>query len=183
MVFSQRMTHGRVPVAPAQLIRDTVQWLRRTVPSNIAVVERVPAGVWSVSADPAQLQQVMQSLCANARDAMPLGGTLTLAAENTQLVERASTRNPWGKGGAFVMITVSDTGRGIPPEIIGRIFDPFFTTKEFGHGSGLGLSSVHGIVNGHGGNVTVESQPGLGSTFKVFLPATVVVAPAGPTVS
>jgi PAS domain S-box-containing protein len=171
MTFAQSMAEYRVTVDPAQVIRDAVQFARATFPPSIAVVDRLPPDLWPVTADPAQLQQVLQSLCTNAREAMPLGGTLTLSAENTQRVRRATTRNPWGKGGAFVVITVADTGRGIPPEIIGRIFDPFFTTKEIGQGSGLGLSSVHGIVNGHGGEVTVESQPGIGATFKVYLPA------------
>lgn len=176
MTFSQSMAQTRVSVDPAQVVRDAVKHARENFPPSIAVRESIAIDVRPVRADPFQLNQVLQSLCTNAREAMPFGGTLSLKVENIQLVQRATTRNPWGKGGAFVMITVADTGRGIPPEIIGRIFDPFFTTKEIGQGSGLGLSSAHGIVNGHGGNITVESQPGIGSTFKVFLPAKVAAA-------
>jgi signal transduction histidine kinase len=175
MVFSQSLAQSRVRVDVAQIIRETSRHLRVTFPPTISIVDQVPPGLWSVTADPGQLRQVLENLCQNSRDAMPLGGTLTLTVENARLTQSASTQNPWGKEGAFVKIEVTDTGRGIPPDVIDRIFDPFFTTKQVGEGSGLGLSTVHGIVNGHGGKVTVESEPGLGATFRVFLPATVNV--------
>ena len=171
LVFSQSLAQERVRVDPAQLIADAAGRMRASGPASLTVVERVPVGLWAVSGDPQQLQQVMDNLCANARAAMPQGGTLTLSAENSHLTRRASTRNPWDKDGAFVTIAVSDTGRGIPPEIIDQIFDPFFTTKAVGEGPGLGLSTVYGIVNGLGGMVAVESEPGRGATFKVSLPA------------
>jgi PAS domain S-box-containing protein len=176
MMFSQSVAHSRVAVSPAELIREVAQQARTTFPTNIVVVERIATDLWSIMADPAQLRQVMNNLCVNAREAMPQGGTLTLTVENTRLTQRPSTANPWGKGGAFLVMSVSDTGRGIPTAIIGRIFDPFFTTKQVGEGSGLGLSTAHGIVNGHGGTITVESQPGQGATFNVFLPASIVGA-------
>jgi len=178
--FSHSLAHQRVRLDPARIIHDAAEWVRATFPSEFAVVERVSADLWQVTADPLQLQQVMENLCTNARQAMPQGGTLTLTAENTQRTQRARTTNPWGKAGPFVQITVADTGRGIPPDIIGRIFDPFFTTRKIGEGTGLGLSTVHGIVNGLGGVVEVESVPGHGATFRLFLPAA-VKPPGGST--
>jgi len=115
---------------------------------------------------------VLMNLCVNARDAMPDGGTLTISAENTDLASTTGvSRHPWSKGGRYVLIAVSDTGHGIPAAILARIFDPYFTTKEIGHGSGLGLATVHGIVTDHGGTIKVESVPNQGSCFKVLLPA------------
>jgi PAS domain S-box-containing protein len=173
MEFSQRLTDRRVRVELAPVIQAAARLARANLAPSIAVVESLPPGLWTVTADPDQLRQVLDNLCVNAREAMPHGGTLTLSASNTHLTTVASTINPWGKAGAFVQIAVADTGRGIPREVLPRIFDPFFTTKGIGEGPGLGLSTVHGIVNGHGGSVTVESEPGLGTTFKVFLPASV----------
>ena len=172
LVFSRSVSPVRVLVDSAELIHDAAQAVRASFPANIQVVEHSNTGIWPVTADLGQLRQVLEFLCANSREAMPEGGTLTLAVENTKVTQRASTVDPWGKSGAFVVITVTDTGHGIAPEIIGRIFDPFFSTKEAGKGAGLGLSTVHGIVTGHGGNVTVESEPAHGATFRVFLPAT-----------
>jgi PAS domain S-box-containing protein len=175
LVFSRSVVQSRVAIDPGTLIRDAAQWVRTNFSPDIRVIEQAPAEMWTVTADLAQMRNVLDLLCTNAREAMPEGGTLTLAVENTRLTNRISTANPWGKSGAFVVISVTDTGRGIAPEIVGRIFDPFYTTKEVGKGSGLGLSAVHGIVTGHGGNVTVESTLGLGATFRVFLPANVPV--------
>jgi len=171
LIFSRSVSPVRVLVDSAELMHDAAQAVRANFPANIQVIEYSFSGIWPVTADQGQLRQVLEYLCANSREAMPAGGTLTLSVENTKLTQRASTMNPWGKGGAFVVITVTDTGHGIAPEIMGRIFDPFFSTKEVGKGAGLGLSAVHGIVTGHGGNVTVESEPGQGATFRVFLPA------------
>jgi len=177
LTFSSDM-EGRVPVDPRQLVQETIDFVRATFPREIDVVSRLPAGLWWVTGDPTQLHQVLMNLCLNARDAMPDGGTLILSAENTELTGEQSSRNPWGSGGRLVVLAVTDTGPGIPPEIRSRIFDPFFTTKEVGKGTGLGLSSVHGIVKAHGGTVTVESEPGRGASFRVLLPATLAVIPA-----
>jgi len=94
-----------------------------------------------------------------------------LSAENVELDDGVSSRNPWGKAGRFVAITVADTGRGVTPEVARRVFDPFFTTKEIGQGPGLGLSVVHGIVRDHGGSITMAAEVGRGTTFRVILPA------------
>ncbi len=172
LVFSRSLAQERTAVDVAELVREAARTVREKNVGKIAVVENAEAELWPIKADAAQIRQILASLCTNACEAMPQGGTLTLRAENTRQSPRATTSNPWGKGGPCVVVTIVDTGTGIAPEVIGRIFDPFFTTKEIGRGSGLGLSSVHGIVTGHGGAVEVESQAGQGATFRVFLPAT-----------
>ena len=177
LVFSRSVAPVRAPVDVAQLVRGAAAFARANFRAGAVVVENVPAGLWSVTADAAQLRQALENLCINAGEAMPTGGTLTLSAENSLTSPRASTQNPWGKGVPSVMITVADTGRGIPRHIIGRIFDPFYTTKEVGKGVGLGLSSAHGMVIGHGGSITVESEPGRGATFRIFIPATRTAVP------
>lgn len=173
LVFSRSLAQERTLVNVGELVREAAQAVRAKNAGNVSVVEEAVPDLWPIKADLAQIRQVFASLCTNACEAMPQGGTLTLRAENTLQSPRATTANPWGKGGPCVAVSIVDTGAGIAPEVIGRIFDPFFTTKEVGRGSGLGLSSVHGIVTGHGGTVSVESQPGQGTTFRVFLPATV----------
>ena len=132
---------------------------------------RIPEDLWTVSADPTQIHQVLLNLCLNARDAMAAGGTLSLAAENVVFDEHYAAMNPEAEAGPYVILEVVDTGVGIPADNLEKIFDPFFTTKEPGVGTGLGLSTVHGIVKGHGGFVQVRSQVGEGTLFKVYLPA------------
>ena len=173
LTFGRGVAGRRLPVQPRQLVREMVHIMRETFPRNIVIAEETAADLRAIEADATQLHQVLMNLCLNARDAMPTGGTLTLRAENTELRGTRSSQNPWAKGGPHVVLTVSDTGQGIPPEILGRIFDPFFTTKGVGQGSGLGLSTVHGIVRSYDGFVTVRSEVGQGTTFKVFLPAMV----------
>jgi signal transduction histidine kinase len=114
---------------------------------------------------------VLLNLCVNARDAMPNGGTLLLSAENITIDEHYAGMMPEAHAGPYVVLQVSDTGTGIPRDVLDKIFDPFFTTKEMGKGTGLGLSSLIGIVKSHGGFVNVYSEVGTGTTFKVFLPA------------
>ena len=128
--------------------------------------------------DATQIHQVLLNLCLNARDAMPDGGTLSLSAENVVLDDYYASQNLEAAPGAYVLLKASDTGSGIPPDIMEKIFDPFFTTKELGRGTGLGLSTVLGIAKGHGGFVKVFSEPRRGSTFAVYLPATPGVAAA-----
>lgn len=171
LAFSRSVAPKRELVDVEKLIYEAARSAREISPLNMAVIVRVAPGLWRVKADLAQLQSVLESLCVNAHDAMPQGGTVLISAENIRLTQPASTKNPWEKGGPFVLISVTDSGAGIPPEMVNRIFDPFFTTKDVGKGPGLGLSAVLGIVTGNGGNVTVDSQPGEGATFKIFLPA------------
>jgi two-component system cell cycle sensor histidine kinase/response regulator CckA len=161
------------------LLKEIVHITRETFPRNIELKHETAAGLWSIIADSTQMHQVLLNLCVNARDAMPRGGLLRLTLENLELdEERAKPHHP-AIPGRYVRLTVQDTGEGIPPEIINRIFDPFFTTKPVGKGTGLGLASVLGIVKGHGGFVTVDSEPGEGTTFRVHFPAA-ELQPAAP---
>ncbi|HEY9660986.1 MAG TPA: ATP-binding protein, partial [Allocoleopsis sp.] len=127
--------------------------------------------LWAVSGDSTQLHQVLMNLCVNARDAMPGGGQLKLSAENLEIDAAFVQTHPEARAGAYILLTVADTGTGIPGADLDRIFEPFFTTKDFGKGTGLGLSTVVGIVKSHGGFITVSSELNQGTQFNVFLPA------------
>lgn len=168
--FARGATGERANVQVRHLLKDIEQLAKQTFPKLIEVRTDIPANLWMVCADATQLHQVLMNLVVNARDAMPDGGTLTLAAANLRVNETYAKINLEAKLGDYVVVTVADTGCGIPPEILDRIFDPFFTTKELGQGTGLGLSTVLGIVKNHGGFVQVESQVGKGTQFRVYLP-------------
>jgi CheY-like chemotaxis protein len=127
--------------------------------------------LWVILGDATQLHQVFMNLCVNARDAMPNGGALTIRGQNVSLDENYTRMGQAGRPGPYIVIEVADTGCGIPPEIKEKIFEPFFTTKEIGKGTGLGLSTVSAIVKSHNGFVDVYSEPGRGSSFKLYLPA------------
>ncbi|MDZ4875453.1 MAG: Sensor histidine kinase RcsC [Chroococcidiopsis cubana SAG 39.79] len=172
LVFARGVEGKRVPLQLRHILSEVMHVARQTFPKTIEIYTDFPtANLWTVAADATQLHQVFMNLCVNARDAMPNGGTLGLAAEN-KLVDEACTRmNPEASPGSYVAIAISDTGTGIPSELLERIFDPFFTTKEVGKGTGLGLSTALGIVKNHGGFVKVYSEVGRGSQFKVYLPA------------
>jgi CheY-like chemotaxis protein len=146
--------------------------LEHTLPKSIRLEFSLPADLWLISADATQISQVLMNLCVNARDAMPHGGRLAVTAQNHTVDETYALMNPDAQPGPYVLLSVSDTGTGIPPEILERIFDPFFTTKKQGEGTGLGLSAVRGIVKSHGGFVSVYSEVGEGTRFSVYLPAT-----------
>jgi two-component system cell cycle sensor histidine kinase/response regulator CckA len=171
LTFARGAEGERVPLQPAHLIREMQKIAEETFPKSISVRADVGEGLWVVSGQATPLQQVLMNLCVNARDAMPQGGTLSLSAENVSLDERAARSNPKARPGPYVLIKVSDTGTGIPPEVMDRMFDPFFTTKGLGHGTGLGLSTTLSIVESHGGFVDVYSEVDHGTAFNVFLPA------------
>ena len=154
------------------VLTDLSTVLRRTLGTEVAVEFHLAAPMCSVVADVRQLQQVLINLALNARDAMPRGGTLRLETSHVMLPETVNriARAPELKPGAYCLLTVSDTGHGMDEEILGQIFEPFFTTKPFGQGNGLGLASVYGIVKQSGGDIAVESEPGRGTTFRLYFP-------------
>lgn len=165
---------------PGDAVRDVTRIARDTFPRSIDVVTEMDAALWTVQADPTQLHQVLLNLCVNARDAMPTGGTLVVSATNVTLDRQYAAMNLEAREGPYVRLTVQDTGLGIPAGVLERIFDPFFTTKEVGKGTGLGLSTTLAIVKAHKGFIRVYSEPGSGSTFRVYLPARPATAAASP---
>lgn len=178
LLFVGRMEPGKFNVDSAKLVRDIVDLLRHSFPKNITISTKIPEGTWSFLGDETQISQVLMNLFINARDAMTeSGGTLTVGLENVTADESVVARHPEARPGNYVVVTVSDTGKGIPAEILDKIFDPFFTTKQLGHGTGLGLSIVLGIVKAHGGFVGVYSEVGRGTKFSLFIPATLEVRP------
>jgi PAS domain S-box-containing protein len=156
--FGRGMAGQRVPVDLQQLAAGVAQFASETFNKAICVETRIAPDLWTVAGDSVQLHQVLMNLCLNARDAMPSGGTLTIAAHNATV-----------DANRFVVLELRDTGCGIAPGLLDKIYEPFFTTKEVGHG--LGLSTAQSIVKSHGGFIKTESQPGHGSTFRVHLPA------------
>lgn len=176
LTFTQGSGEERTPVNLALLLREVVSIALQSFPKSIEICQKFPSAANSpqvlkaVAADPTHLHQVLMNLCINARDAMPQGGTLTLAAENIFVDDGISQLNIDAQVGDYVVITVADTGSGITPEVRDRMFDPFFTTKETGQGTGLGLSTVLGIVKNYGGFLQVESEIGQGTQVKVYLP-------------
>ena len=171
LTFAHGIEGERVEIVPRHLIHEVQQMISGTFPPGIEIDVQFAPDLKSVIGDPTQLHQVLLNLAVNARDAMPNGGCLTISAENCRLSEKEARMTVNARTGDFVLFTVSDTGSGIPPEILDRIFDPFFTTKPKGRGTGLGLSTVHGLVRSHGGFVTVNSALGVGSRFTVYIPA------------
>jgi len=168
--FARGVEGQKVAIQPTYFIKEILKVLRETLPKNITVKQSLPPDIGAVNGDATQLHQVLMNLCVNARDAMPDGGSLTIGAENTVIDEHYARMVPDANAGRYVMITVSDTGAGIPEHIKDKIFDPFFTTKEKGKGTGLGLSTVIGIVKSLGGFINVYSEVGKGAKFKIYLP-------------
>ncbi|HEV8538350.1 MAG TPA: ATP-binding protein [Bacteroidota bacterium] len=172
LTFARGTEGERTLLQPKHFLRDIVEISKETFPRSIALKFEVPENLWTITGDATQLHQIVLNLLVNARDAMPEGGSLTLRAENVALDEKSSRSFLGAKAENYVMLSVKDTGIGIPSEILDKIFDPFFTTKEVGKGTGLGLSTVMTIVKSYGGFLTVESTPAIGTEFKVFIPAT-----------
>lgn len=171
LIFGRGVEGRRQVVRLKTLVREMEQIMRETFPKNIVIIADLPTDLWPLVGDATQLHQVLLNLCVNARDAMPAGGRLSIMARNLRIDENYAGMSPEAKPGVYVCLTVADTGTGIPPEVRDKIFDPFFTTKELGKGTGLGLSTLLGVVKNHQGFVTVESEVGKGSTFKIHLPA------------
>ncbi len=155
------------------LVREMETIVRETFPKSIECVADVPRDLWPISGDPTQLHQVLLNLCVNARDAMPGGGKLTITAENVGLENFELQLHPEKLTGQYIVLSVTDTGHGMTQDTMMKIFEPFFTTKGVGKGTGLGLSTVNGIIKGHGGVTQVYSEPGRGTTFRIYFPAVV----------
>jgi two-component system cell cycle sensor histidine kinase/response regulator CckA len=163
----------RIPLHPKHLMSDIQRIVRETFPRSIRLESSISKQPALVECDSTQMQQVLMNLCVNARDAMPKGGTLSLKSETVHLNADATSLHPKARPGEYVVLSVTDTGSGIPPEIMDKIFDPFFTTKPLGHGTGLGLPMVLGIVENHGGFILVDSKAGSGTSFRVHLPVAI----------
>ncbi len=171
MSFSKGVEGERNALQVAHIVSEIREIAKETFPRSIKIRTDIPKDLWTISGDATQLHQVIMNLCVNARDAMSNGGILSISAENLFIDEDYAHINTEAKIGPYIVITVSDTGTGIPPEVMDRIFEPFFTTKEHGKGTGLGLSTALGIVKSHGGFITIYSEVGKGTVFKVYLPA------------
>ena len=170
--------HGALALEP--LIRDMLKIVAETFPKNVSVQSRVAPDLPAVLGNVTHLHQVLMNLCINARDAMPAGGRLTLDARAETVDADLAKACAAPATGPHVVLEVADTGSGIPPEILDKIFDPFFTTKPAGQGTGLGLSTVLGLVRSHRGFIRVDSRPGAGTRFRIYLPAAPAEGPATP---
>ncbi len=170
LAFSRKQVLAPSVLDLDAVVADLREMLHRVVGEDVEILASTQPGLWNVRADRNQVEQVLMNLTVNARDAMPRGGKLTIETANITFDDACSDERPMVAPGAYVMLAVSDTGTGMTPEIQGRIFEPFFTTKEQGQGTGLGLATVYGIVKQSGGYIWVHSEPGHGSSFKVYLP-------------
>ena len=169
--FARGVEGERVSLQPKHLIKEITKIMQETLPKSIEIVYQIPDDLWVISADATQVHQVLMNLCVNARDALPHGGTITIKAENVYVDENYARMHLEAKPGRFVVITVADTGTGMPPDVLSRIFEPFFTTKDMTKGTGLGLSTALTIVKSHGGFINVYSEPGKGSQFAIYFPS------------
>ena len=169
--FARGLDGQRIEIQPKNVLKDLETIIKDTFPKNIRFHFSVADDVWSILGDPTQVHQVLLNLCVNARDAMPNGGDLAIGFENSVLDEQYATMNLQGKPGRYVNINVTDSGIGMTPEVLDKVFEPFFTTKSIDKGTGLGLSTVMAIVKSHDGLINVYSEPGEGTSFKIYLPA------------
>ena len=170
MAFSRQDVADPKVVGLGDIIEDLVKMIRHLIVENIRLVFRSPSDLWPVMVDVGYIEQVVINLALNARDAMPEGGLLSLDISNLVLEKRSDDLADEAEFAEYVVVTVSDNGTGMTPDVRPRIFEPFFTTKDVGKGSGLGLSTSHGIVKQMGGHIAVDSTPGMGSTFRVYIP-------------
>jgi signal transduction histidine kinase/CheY-like chemotaxis protein len=182
LAFSRRQTLDPRPTHTNRLISSLEELVRRTMGPSVQVEVVGASGVWSILVDPNQLENAILNLCINARDAMPEGGKLTIETANKWIDERAARQHDLLVG-QYVSVCVTDTGTGMPPDIMAKAFDPFFTTKPLGEGTGLGLSMVYGFARQSGGQVRIYSEIGQGTTMCLYLPrhtedVTVDVEPA-----
>ncbi|WP_235580386.1 ATP-binding protein [Rhizobacter sp. Root404] len=170
LAFSRRQPLDPKPVHANPLIASMADLLRRTLGERIALELALLDGLWLTLCDANQLENAVLNLCINARDAMPDGGTLTVATDNLEVEPDGLGRQGELAPGAYIRIAVTDTGTGMAPQVVSRAFDPFFTTKPLGQGTGLGLSMIYGFARQSGGDVRIDSEPGRGTTVRLFLP-------------
>ena len=177
LAFSRQQPLDPKPIDANKFVAGLSELISRSLGESIKVETILGGGLWLTHADPAQLENSILNLCVNARDAMPEGGRLTVETANCHLDDRYSQLHPGVPAGQYVLVAVTDTGTGMTPEVIAKAFDPFFTTKDVGKGTGLGLSQVFGFVKQSGGHVKIYSEPGHGTTVKVYLPRYYSAAP------
>ncbi|MEQ2006851.1 MAG: PAS domain S-box protein [Limisphaerales bacterium] len=182
LAFARGTAGDKVSMQVKHLIKDISRMMKDTFPPNIRTELHVDEKLSLVQGEPTELYQVLLNLCVNARDAMPNGGTITVTAANVLLDETYAHLSHEAPPGHYVVLTVADTGCGIPPEIQAKVFDAFFTTKEPGKGTGLGLATVKDIVTGHGGFIHLYSEVGVGTQLKIYLPAVGGEEAAGDTI-
>ena len=171
LTFARGIEGERIEIQLKHLLKEMGNIIHETFPKNIQLELSTPNDTWMIVGDPTQIHQILLNLCINARDAMPNGGSLRIGVENAVIDEPYATLHLDARPGHYVQISVTDSGTGMTPDVIDKIFDPFFTTKTLTKGTGLGLSTVMGIVKSHKGFIQVYSEPGKGTTFKVYLPA------------
>ena len=169
LAFSRRQTLAPKPIQPNRLIAGMEELVRRTMGPAIQVETVLAVGLWPTLCDPNQLENALLNLCINARDAMPDGGSLTIETGNAWLDDRTARQRDMAPG-QYVAISVTDTGTGMPPDVVARAFDPFFTTKPIGQGTGLGLSMIYGFAKQSGGQIRIHSAVGRGTTMRLYLP-------------
>jgi two-component system cell cycle sensor histidine kinase/response regulator CckA len=170
LAFSRRQVLRPRPLDLNRLVLDFERMIRRVIGEDVVLEAKLHGGLWTVEADPVQMEQVLLNLAVNARDAMPAGGRLEIETANVELDEAFVRLHPGSIAGSYVQLAVRDTGIGMPPEVLAHVFEPFFTTKETGKGSGLGLSTVYGIVKQSGGYIVASSRAGAGAEFVIYLP-------------
>ena len=168
--FARKTQLEKKPTNIIPIVKESLKLLRSSISTSIEIRQNIPKDVDTILADPTQINQVLINLCTNADHAMPDGGIIEVTIKNVELDEDTAAQHSELNPVRYVNLTVSDTGHGISQEEIDRIFDPYYTTKEVGKGTGMGLAVVHGIVKGHSGLITVESELGKGTTFSIFFP-------------
>lgn len=180
LAFSRKQVINPKPTDLNGIVLNVEKLLRRIIGEDIELPTRVCEGDLTVMADSGQIEQVLMNLVANSRDAMPRGGTIAIETAKVQVDPAFVSAHGFGRPGNFALITVADNGSGMDEATRSKIFEPFFTTKEQGKGTGLGLAIVYGIVNQHGGHISVYSEPGAGTTFRIYLPLVAAPAPSVP---